>query len=244
MKTICAIARNEHKYLRDWVLYHLDLGFDKVFVYNHGNNGTFTHDKLTIIPFEPKTGCPQTEAYNDYVKNNDFSWCAFIDVDEFITGDLSILDKVQNYDAIRLYEKLYGDDELIYPTEGPVYSRITHEIKQPMLHSKMIVKKRDWNIDNPHVFRNKLKVCNSNLEEVNMGKSMEYYNTRFFNNLYIRHYRTKTLKEFCEQKLDLPRVYVPKEKRTFEYYFRVNKKTEAKLNYIRSLYGRDFITSI
>ena len=242
MKTICAVARNEYKYIEDWVKYHALLGFDKITVYDHGNNGDFRHDKLTLIPFKPHTRCPQTEAYTDYLAHNDFDWCAFIDIDEFITGDLSILDKIKNYDGVRLYEKLYGDDGKIYPEEGPVYSRIKQEVKEKLLHSKLIVRKGNWIIDSPHVFRNCQNICNSRMEPVKVGKSMEEYSDKLFDNLYIRHYRTKTLSEFCEQKLNLPRVFMPDKVRTTEYYFRINEMTPEKREFLDKINNNEVLS--
>jgi hypothetical protein len=51
---------------------------------------------------------------------------------------------------------------------------------------------------------------------------------------YIRHYKTKTLSEFCDQKLNTPRVFDPTKKRTIDYFFQVNKKTPEKIAYLKS----------
>lgn len=34
---ICSIARNENEYLDEWVTYHLNLGFDHIFIYDNNN---------------------------------------------------------------------------------------------------------------------------------------------------------------------------------------------------------------
>lgn len=233
MKRICAIARNESEYLEDWVNYHLVLGFDYITVYDDGNNGSYTNERLERIPFEAKTGCPQTEAYNGFLRTHDFDWCAFIDIDEFITGDLTLLDRVDGYDAVRMFSKLYGDDGKIYrDSDRPVYERIVNEVVQPTVSSKLIVRKRDWRIYNPHCFSGNYTVCDSYVKKIHMCQTKKQYSPEVFGPLYIRHYRTKTLEEFCRQKLGLRRVYVPGEVKTEEYYFRVNERTPEKEAYL------------
>ena len=31
--SICAIIKNEHEYLKEWIDYHLNIGFDSIFLY-------------------------------------------------------------------------------------------------------------------------------------------------------------------------------------------------------------------
>lgn len=37
---ICALARREHLYINDWVKYHIDLGFDHIYIYDNDDKKT------------------------------------------------------------------------------------------------------------------------------------------------------------------------------------------------------------
>ena len=110
---ILATARNEAVYLPDWCAYHLALGFEHIYLYTNGNDDC-TKDicnriseitgRLTLITSkikDPKTR-PQYKAYRHAlsIANNvaDHSWCAIIDIDEYIAiqpnevGDANIQD--------------------------------------------------------------------------------------------------------------------------------------------------------
>ena len=89
---ICAIAKNENLYINDWVNWHLDLGFDKIYLYDNNDIdtqyvGDFIEqkDKVEIFDIRGKheTGL-QIKCYNEFYNSHLFDWCAFIDIDEFI----------------------------------------------------------------------------------------------------------------------------------------------------------------
>lgn len=127
---ICTIAKNENYYINNWVRYHLDLGFKKIYLFD--NNETTTQyvgdfldkdikDSVEIID---KRGIHrqalQLDCYNEFYKEHGktFDWCAFIDADEFVSGvkDVSLWladSKYDRFDMIRLKWNLYGDDGVI-----------------------------------------------------------------------------------------------------------------------------------
>lgn len=241
MKTvICAIARNEALYINDWIQYHLNLGFDEIYVFDNGNNGIINN--ATVFDYtKENTGCIQLKAYHWFVKNIAYDWCAFIDVDEFITISRNIKDYIDSFpkstEAIKLNEVVYGDDGLIYPKDItiPVYERIlTTSEKYKQSSYKLIVKKnKTTRFLTPHKILTK-NLYNSDYTKYN--KNMYNYSDKdagIFDNCYIRHYKTKTLSEFCEQKLNLPRVFRQSHIRTMDYYFRINEETPEKLQYIK-----------
>jgi hypothetical protein len=97
---IVATARNEGIYIIEWIAYHLELGFEKIFIYSNNNqDGSLAllralHDNghIELIESDVSTGGnAQVKAYthsllaNSHVNN--YEWCAFIDVDEFISFD-------------------------------------------------------------------------------------------------------------------------------------------------------------
>ncbi len=42
---ICAIIKDEHKYLKEWIDYHLNLGFSKIFLFE--DYGSKSHASIT-----------------------------------------------------------------------------------------------------------------------------------------------------------------------------------------------------
>lgn len=244
---ICAIARNEKKYIADFCNYHLNLGFDEIHIYDNGQNDFSPTDKRIIVhPFTDfASKCPQLEAYKDFMETVDYDWCAFIDIDEFITLDgyskindyLSTIDK--DVSAIKLFDKVYGDDGLITPKEEnvPVYDRIKNEYDgRFIVIGKYITKKiPNMSFKSPHKIASSenLKVVLSNGAVCDESKG-RHYSPDLFKNCFIRHYHTKTLSEFCDQKLNTTRVFDQTKKRTIDYFFQVNEKTPEKIAYLKS----------
>ena len=44
---ICAIAKFEYNYIYEWVEYHLNLGFDKIVIYDN-NDYTYTYASIYV----------------------------------------------------------------------------------------------------------------------------------------------------------------------------------------------------
>ena len=97
---IVATARNEGIYIVEWVAYHLLLGFDKIFLYTNNNQDESLdllremHELGLIQLIESDVGSggnAQVKAYSHALlappEVSSHEWCAFIDVDEFITYD-------------------------------------------------------------------------------------------------------------------------------------------------------------
>lgn len=115
---LCAIARMENTYIKDWLDYHLQLGFDHVFLYDNYHTGesricevvdteTSPYQGRVTIVEVPDRPTYQMIAYNEcYAKaSTDFDWLCFFDIDEYLTfdsradGPKSIQDFVRRFDA-------------------------------------------------------------------------------------------------------------------------------------------------
>ena len=108
--TICCIARGEDNYIDQWIQYHLKLGFDDIYV--HCNDwiyqGKYINDeRVILINYNGRN--KQMVCYNEFIKNHykEYDWCAFIDIDEFITlkqhKDIhSFLENYNQYNSLGL----------------------------------------------------------------------------------------------------------------------------------------------
>ena len=137
---ICAIAKLENNYLYEWAEYHLGIGFSHVFLFDNNDvdgekiqdvfNGTPIADEITIMDVRGQK-CKQLEVYNYCYNGFDFDWCAFIDIDEFITfspqsGISTIEQLISRYEssnAIVLNWLCYGDCGNLNYVKRPVLER-------------------------------------------------------------------------------------------------------------------------
>lgn len=83
---LCAIAKNEEKYIKDWCEYHRNKGFDCIHLFDNGGNGDLSEiSKYVNIYNAIGKQAIQLPAYQqiiDWMDKDDY--CLFIDVDEFV----------------------------------------------------------------------------------------------------------------------------------------------------------------
>lgn len=127
---VCALAKNEHLYINEWVAHYVKLGFDKIYIYDNDDIGTKDIYKcidrkyskyLVFVDIRGKhyknmQGTIYSEFYEKH--KHMFDWCLFCDIDEFLTGIDNIKDFLKDkrflpYQQIRIKWKLFGDDNLI-----------------------------------------------------------------------------------------------------------------------------------
>ena len=90
--TICAIFKNEARYLLEWIGFHRMIGVDHFVLYDNASidggpallRGSPFARHVTLIDWPMPNG--QLPAYADFIANHArrFTWAAFIDLDEFI----------------------------------------------------------------------------------------------------------------------------------------------------------------
>lgn len=90
---VIGMAKNEKHYIKDWVAYHLRIGFDKIYLFDNNEvNGETYNDllseyiksgKLKLIDIRGRKGM-QNPLYNAFYYSHPFKWLAVIDIDEFI----------------------------------------------------------------------------------------------------------------------------------------------------------------
>lgn len=185
---ICAIARNEEDYLSEWIAYHLNLGFEHIFLYdNNDPNNNIRHicmeqpwgRQVTFVDYRGKTGA-QLEAYNEcfVTIRKYFDWIAFIDVDEFIafgtecphTNINKYLEDIKDFDVIKCF-----------PLPIPDCDVNKHVIS---------IIKTSANINfvrNPHCPDGEVLICNDCQKPL---PNSELFKETSFKRLYIRHYGT------------------------------------------------------
>lgn len=125
---VCAIARNEHLYINDWIAHYLSIGADKIYIYDNDTlDSPYLKDiirskflnKVEIIDMRGvEKKYFQQWCYNDFYATHHFDWCIFCDIDEFLFGVSHIklwleLPYFRKTNQIRIKWRLFGDDNLI-----------------------------------------------------------------------------------------------------------------------------------
>lgn len=110
---ICAIVKNEEKYILEWIAHNILIGFEAIVIYDNESDidvsnliSPLSYDiQIDVIKWPSKEGVsPQLSAYNDYISKfaNEIEYTAFIDLDEFIfiKDGIKINDFLDKYSEI------------------------------------------------------------------------------------------------------------------------------------------------
>lgn len=139
---IALICKNEYDYLREFVEYHLNIGFDKIVIADNNDTDGERYDELLkdyidkgqVILQDWRGQHPvQKVFYNKMINERPipYEWCAFIDTDEFVTFSKKspyqnikdFLHSNPNAKAYMLNWQVYGDNGEITKREGNVVDR-------------------------------------------------------------------------------------------------------------------------
>lgn len=155
---VCAIAKNEGPYFKEWIEWHLRQGVEKFYIYDNES----TDDTKQVLQPYIESGVVeyrffpgrrrQLPAYDDCFERHRFDarWIAVIDIDEFIVPqkDDSIshfLHRMEGYAVVEINWLVYGSSGARSKTEGDVMQRFRkHSLPGHRLntHVKSIVDPR------------------------------------------------------------------------------------------------------
>lgn len=255
---ICCVAKLENNYIREWVEYHLKLGFRKIFIYDNNEIygeifqdilSDYIKEEVVVILNARGKSAYQLAAYSDFYNSHGdkFDWIAFIDVDEFVTfsnhGNYSsmceYLNTIQDFELIHLSWMCFGDNDLTYVTSYKTLERFKKPLNYDInindnypenFHIKSIVRGGGKSISwtQPHTPIGNFKICNGDGIEIFENLPFHPYT---FKTIYIRHFCTKTISEWL-LKIDRGNAdgnfIYPIEK-----FFSYNKKTKEKEEIIK-----------
>ena len=125
--SICAIFKNEARYLKEWIDFHSIVGVDHFYLYNNNSTDEFASilkpyiENGTVELIEWPKEHSQMDAYRDCIKNysQDSQWIGFIDIDEFVVPNESstIYDFLKKFNnkrpAVMMYWKIFGSSGLV-----------------------------------------------------------------------------------------------------------------------------------
>ena len=249
---IIAIAKNEQLYIKEWLDYHINIGFDTIIVADNDDELILSGHSSDKVIIENYTGVERvqpkayTELFNKY--KNDYDWIAFFDIDEFLVLDglSNVKDLLSGLDAdeIRLNCKHFTDNNELDVIDGNynVFNRFKTEANvydldrflKSFINTRVVLENKKC-IYGHGLYERKLKAVNVLNEciQADSFKSVE----PIFVKAWFNHYRTKTIGEYIRQKYYRggananPKRYSEWEK----YFFQTNVITDEKINYANKL---------
>ena len=257
---ICAIAKNEHLYINDWIRYHFSIGFNHIYLFDNDDPGALFigdvispeyRDRVTIFNVRGiRKQWFQQECYNAFYQkyNKTFDWCAFVDIDEYVVVNAwndvpeMLNDPVFNTcNSIKLHWHMYGDNDCIKrDLKIPVYDFFKKRIIKPndrlWLQGKQITRGGivNANIHNHNCFINGQiigQVTADGTPCFEENNAIDVYG-RVSTRAFINHYMTKTLDEFLNQKFNRTDAMFERRNLGINYFWILNEQTPEKLQYI------------
>lgn len=155
---VCAIAKDEGAYFKEWIDWHHRMGVDKFYIYDNESTDN-TRQVLEpyiesgLVEYIPFPGYRrQLAAYDDCLARHryDCRWIAIIDIDEFIVPlkDKNIPDflkRFENFPAVEINWLIYGSAGEDKKSDAPVMERFKrHSMGDHVLnrHVKSIIDPR------------------------------------------------------------------------------------------------------
>lgn len=143
---VILLIKDENRYLKEWIDWHLALGFDHIYIYDNGEKdhvqdivdlySTEVKQKITVIDWTGHHTHIQQDAYNHFLSNYkaDVRWGLFIDSDEFLrftdgetTNVNAFLRSYEDYTEVWGYEVEYNANGHEIYENKPVRERFTRQ---------------------------------------------------------------------------------------------------------------------
>jgi len=210
---VCAIFKDEARYLLEWLAFHRMLGIDLFVLYDNGSSDggaelirSSSFDRnVTLIDWPARPG--QLSAYNHFRTNHAsrHAWVAFIDIDEFImplagnsVREILMRRRYEPYSQVLLQWLVFGPSGHQRRPDGLVVENYTcrlPETSRASRHVKSIVRTDQLRgIDyTPHTAECSGPACNTRGEEV---LPYAIQPTDCHEVMVVNHYFTKSAEEW------------------------------------------------
>lgn len=144
---VILLIKDENRYLREWLDWHLKLGFDHIYIYDNGSKEKVSdvidvcpvkmRNQITVIDWSGHHTHIQQDAYNHFLDTykKEVRWGLFIDSDEFVkftdgktTNVNDFLKDYEDYTEIWGYEIEYNANGKEFYEDKPVKERFTKTV--------------------------------------------------------------------------------------------------------------------
>ena len=218
---LVALAKDEDRYIDEWIQYNVKLGFDDIFIFQNDwkYSGTLNYNNVHFID------CPgekiQNKCYNDFLSTTgkEYDFSAFLDIDEFLVLKKhktvnEWLETCQDCDVIYINWRLFGDNGLSFNEKDTSVlkrfikcGRVLSRLGKNFIRSNKI----DISFYNPHIacIKNsalKLPIYHDSNGQVLLGHPWNS-DCDDDQSVEIFHYRNKTYQECYERKFGKREVF-------------------------------------
>lgn len=211
---ICSIVKDENKYLEEWLLYHLALGFERIYLYDNSDNSsakiwlreyheTNTFQEVHVHDYPTNKKRRQVEAYKSCIETYgvNHTWVALFDPDEFLV--LKTYDHVSDFlsyhcqnGSVSINWLTFGTGNNTRYVDAPVTQRFQYHSGVEEGTVKTIVRVSDYvGQSSPHW----VYLKNESTRHDTHGEWIRGYNAHKNGQVDIaalHHYKYKSLEEF------------------------------------------------
>lgn len=223
ISVVCAIVKNEQRFVREWVEHYLNIGFDKLYIFE--DFGSDTHekkiadyidggkvvltnlDKSGMLPHYKKGTRVQRELYRRFLerckKEKLADWCGFFDVDEFMMFEegwnlARLEEEFKDTAGVLLSWRLYGANGHLKRPEGGVVESYTTSLPDG---SKLDSCSVQWNLKslvNIHNCKGMRHIHVFNGCVMTNGKRL-FDCDLCFEKAWLNHYYTKSWEDYLDR---------------------------------------------
>ena len=222
---LCVIGKNENLYIREFIDYYKNLGYNHIYLYDNNDINDEKFDDVikdeidngfvSLIDYRGYRGIhiyPQLDAYRDcYEKNNKkYDWLSFFDIDEYLQLIPSYL-KIQNFLGNKRFEHcqnvklnwlMYRSNNSLYYENKPLQKRINIPVLNRKCNYAIKSTVRGnlpinyWlRAGTPHSSYLKFNCCSSSGKFVNYNSVI--YKPPDFKYAFLKHLQGKSFEEYC-----------------------------------------------
>lgn len=217
---VFACAKNEDDYIIEWVEHNLKIGFDKVFIADNNDNQTVLPAILSKYIADGSVqlfDCHglkkfQLYIYDMFLSESNYKWCAYFDCDEFL--ELSQHKSVKDFlstvkeDCVLINWMVFGGGENYLRRDGLLRDRFNEPVNPaPLFKENFYVKpivrsgKQFAGFRTTHSPTPKYVPSYSLGGYVHADFQSHVYAPPRYKYAYIRHYYTKSLEEWLQNKV-------------------------------------------
>jgi hypothetical protein len=227
---LCAIAKCENNYIREWVKHYKDIGFDNIVIYdNNDEDGEdisapikdFVDSGFVILEDyrglrshydeETKVCSMQEKSYNEcYAKyGSSYDWIAFFDCDEFLEfEDCKDIKEyfskynIERYNCVRFCWKNYTDSGIISINGNYSVKRFSKWLKDTAGKSIIRTGMGLKRHITAHGSKSARPVCDAVGNEIQYLERLTFVaESPVYKGAWINHYRWKTIEEYIRKRL-------------------------------------------
>jgi len=192
---VCAIAKNEERYICEWIEHYFNLGFDKIIIGDNndiGNNALMDaikdierREDVVVIDIRGEKSF-QNEFYSMFSEVGNYKWCAYFDIDEFLhlnayNNVKDFLSKRENENYVSFNWVMYGPNGQSSIANGQLKERFKYPLPIFSAENGSVKSIINGNYKGQHTIHS----LNCDVFE----REIDYYDG------YISHYKYKSLTE-------------------------------------------------